>query len=257
MRGEEAGFNYHIALFFCCENRSGICHLHFLLSDLIEQAEFVVIELLGQVDVDLVRVHQTAGFLPKCILFLQAVFTDIHGSGRLIDTFAVLEERNHQLAQGEFSGSKAGLFPGLDGIEEGEMFILAECLLLETDDICLDLVFRLVIDTIDLLVAGIGDLFGIFGKLDLGDEVAIVILDGSQLVDAAERRIVLGSDQIGADAPGGDRRSLVFQGVDQVLVQVVGGGDDRVREAPLLRVPLSRMYWKVLIAFGTPDFRVS
>ena len=39
-----------------------------------------------------------------------------------------------------------------------------------------------------------------------------------------------------ADAPGGDGRALVLQGVDQVLVQVVGGGDDRIREACLVEL---------------------
>ena len=122
---------------------SGVCHLHFLLSDLIEQAELVVIQLLGQVDVDLVRVHQTAGLFPQSILFLHAVGADIHGLGRSVNAFAVLEQGDHELAQGELTGCQPGLFPGFHGIEEGEGLVLAVDFFLETDDICLYLVFGL------------------------------------------------------------------------------------------------------------------
>ena len=69
-----------------------------------------------------------------------------------------------------------GLFPGLDGIEDGELLVLTEGLFFKTDNICLDLVFGLIVDTVDLLVAGIGDLFGVLGQLDLGDEIAVVVL---------------------------------------------------------------------------------
>ena len=59
--------------------------------------------------------------------------------------------------------------------------------------------------------------------------------DGRQLVHAAEGGAVLGGDQVGADAPGIDGRALHFQAVDQLLVQVVGGGDHRVGETGLVQ----------------------
>ena len=37
-----------------------------------------------------------------------------------------------------------------------------------------------------------------------------------------------------ADTPGCDGRALVLQGIDQVLIQVVGGGDDGIRETGLI-----------------------
>ncbi len=134
------------------------------------------------------RVHETAGLFPESVLLLQAVIADLHSFGRLVDTFAVLEKRNHQFAKGEFTGMELGLFPGLDGIEDGELLVLTEGLFFKTDNICLDLVFGLIVDTVDLLVAGIGDLFGVLGQLDLGDEIAVVVLDSSQLVDARPGR---------------------------------------------------------------------
>lgn len=64
------------------------------------------------------RVHETAGLFPESVLLLQAVIADLHSFGRLVDTFAVLEKRNHQFAKGEFTGMELGLFPGLDGMKK-------------------------------------------------------------------------------------------------------------------------------------------
>ena len=185
-------------------------HGHFLFCDLIQELEFVVIELLGQVYIDLVGIYETAGFLPEGILLLQAVVADLHGLFGFIDTFSVFEERDHELAQGVLAGLHAGPFPGLDGIEELQRLILGENLFLEADQVSLDLVGRLLVDAVDLFVAGVRDLLRVLGEFDLGDKIAVVILDSRQLVDAAEGRIVLGRDQVRAHAPGGDGRALAL-----------------------------------------------
>ena len=57
------------------------------------------------------------------------------------------------------------------------------------------------------------------------------VTDRRQLVHAAGGGIVLGGDQVGAHAPGGDGGPLYLQAVDEVFVQVIGGGDDRIGEA--------------------------
>ena len=56
----------------------------------------------------------------------------------------------------------------------------------------------------------------------------------AELVDAAQRRIVLAGDQPRADAPDVDGRALGLEVPDDLLVEVARGGDLRVREAGLI-----------------------
>ena len=58
-------------------------------------------------------------------------------------------------------------------------------------------------------VARVGDLLGVLGEFDLRDEfTGLFIQDGSQLVDTAEGRAILGGDQVSANAPGVDGCTL-------------------------------------------------
>ena len=128
------------------------------------------------------------------------------------------------------------LFPCLDRIEEQKGILLIELFIHETDQICDNLASLLVIDSLDGLVARIGNLFCIFRKLDLRDKFACVtVLDGSQLINAAEGRAVLGGDEVCADTPGRDGSALNLQAVDQVFIQIVGGGDDCIRESGVIQ----------------------
>ena len=78
----------------------------------------------------------------------------------------------------------------------------------------------------DDLIAGVRDLLGVLGLLDLRDKfLLLVIPDRGQLVYAAEGRAVFGSDHVGAYSPGGDGGALILQAGDQVLVQVAGSRD--------------------------------
>lgn len=87
----------------------------------------------------------------------------------------------------------------------------------------------LIVNTADGLVARIGDLFCVLGQFDLRNEFSgFLILNGSQLVYAAEGRTVFGGDQVGTDTPGVDGSALQLQGRDQGLIQVVGSGDDSI-----------------------------
>ena len=47
------------------------------LSDFIEKTKLGVIQLSGQVDVDLVRVDETSGFLPEGVLLCKALLADL------------------------------------------------------------------------------------------------------------------------------------------------------------------------------------
>ena len=69
-----------------CEGLRSALDALCLLADFVEQAELGVIQLSGKVDVDLVRVDETSGFLPEGVLFGQALFADVHGLGECVDT---------------------------------------------------------------------------------------------------------------------------------------------------------------------------
>ena len=140
------------------------------LADFVEQAELGVVQLSGEVDVDLVRVDETSGFLPEGVLLFQALLADVHGLGEVVDALAVLEQRDHEFPKFEFAGFEFRLLPGLSGIEEDQRTLIGESLFLEADQVGDDLVACLFIDTVDLLVAGVGDFLGVLGELDLGFE---------------------------------------------------------------------------------------
>ena len=142
---------------------------------------------------NLMRVYQTAGLIPQRRLFFLAVFADVHNLWRLVNTFAVFEDWNEKFAHGVGARREVCLFPCLDRIEEQKGILLIELFIHETDQICDNLASLLVIDSLDGLVARIGNLFCIFRKLDLRDKFACVtVLDGGQLINAAEGRAGLG-----------------------------------------------------------------
>ena len=177
------------------------------------------------------RVDKTSGFLPEGILLLEAVITDVHGLTALIDALTVNKERYHQLAQGILTGFELGLLPGLDGIEQGQRIVFREDFLIQADQVSDQLAGGFLINTVDLLVAGVGDLLGILGNLDLGQVAAVILLNRGQFVNAAEGRVVLGCDQVRTYAPGTDGGTLGLQGRDQVLIQIIGSGDHGIFKA--------------------------
>ncbi len=176
-------------------------------------------------------IHQALRLLPQGVQLPLAIGPDVHDAGGGIAALAVLEDLLHQRAQAVSAGLELRLLPGLQGVEEHQVILLPVFLLRQADQVGLYLAVLFLIDSVYLLVPGIRDFLAVLGELDLGDEIPLFIPDGRQLVHAAEGGIVLGGDQVGAHAPGGDGCALDLQAVDQVLVQVVGGGDHRVREA--------------------------
>ena len=121
------------------------------------------------------------------------------------------------------------LLPGFDGIEEEKGFVLVINLVCQTDEISDNLVICSIVNSVNRLISRICHFFRIFGQLNLRNEFACFpIQDSGQLVHSAEGRAVLGGDQVGSHAPGVDGSSLNFQAVDQILVQIVGRGNDGV-----------------------------
>ena len=69
--------------------------------------------------------------------------------------------------------------------------------------------------------AGVGDLDSLLGQLDAVVPGAVVLLHGRELVHAAERGLVVGRGQLGANAPDRDGRALLPEALDQVFVERV------------------------------------
>ena len=125
-------------------------------------------------------------------------------------------------------------FPGFLRIKEQERFVFAESLFVQADQVCLDFVGCFLINPVNLLVSGIGNLLGVFRQFNLRKEFPVLPLDRCQLINAAKGRIVFCRNQVRSHTPGGDRRSLRLQRQNQVFIQVIGCGDNRIREARLI-----------------------
>ena len=76
-------------------------------------------------------------------------------------------------------------------------------------------------EAINFFEAGVCDLADILADFDLGDYIAIVVLDRAQLVHAAEHGIGFGGDKPLADAEGIDLSALEQQLGDEPLVEGV------------------------------------
>ena len=168
---------------------------------------------VGQIHVYLMGIVEPLCLIPDGILFLRTVIPDLHDRGRRIYAFALLEYRNQKFPQG--IGAAPNLcffsrFPG--GSKIIISLLLVKGFVRQTDQIRPDFSRGLVVNPVDGFIARVRDLFRIFGKLDLGDEFSLFILDGRQLVHAAEGRAVPGGDQVGSHAPGGDGCPPGFSG---------------------------------------------
>ena len=69
---------------------------------------------------------------------------------------------------------------------------------------------------------------GRMGSFFLRCKFAVHIADRCQFVYTTKRRAVSGGDQACTNTPGSDFGSLNFQCFDQIFIQIVGSGDDRI-----------------------------
>lgn len=175
----------------------------------VQQLIFQMPELIGEIHMNTVRIFETQRLLPERIQLLMAIVADLHNLRRLVHAFSVLKDRHQQLPQGIAVRGKMSLLPGLDGIKQQKGIGGIIAFLYEADQVSDDLAGILIINALNGLVARVGDLLGILRKLDLGNEFAgLFVLDGSQLVDTAKGRAILGSNQVGAHTPGIDGGTL-------------------------------------------------
>ena len=88
------------------------------------------------------------------------------------------------------------------------------------------------------------DLADILADLDLGDDIAVLVLHCDELIDAAEDRLALGGNETLADAEGVDLRVLHPEILNKVLVERVRNGDGALRPARLVE-HLTRLAGKI------------
>lgn len=69
----------------------------------------------------------------------------------------------------------------------------------------------LAVKAVDLFKVGVGDLADVLADLDLRDDVAVLVLDGRELVHAAEHRLAARGDEPLAHAEAVDLRALAQQ----------------------------------------------
>ena len=58
--------------------------------------------------------------------------------------------------------------------------------IVEADKVCDSLAGFVGVEAVQLLEAGVGDLFDVFAYLDFGSDVALSVLGGNKLVNTAE-----------------------------------------------------------------------
>ena len=178
-------------------------------------------QLLRKVYVNFLRIYETAGFIPQSILFFLAVCTQIHDFRRSIDTFALTDDWNQKLTEFIGAAEDFSLLPCISRIKNDHRLLRIKDFVCETDEISFDLAGGFAVNTINGLVARIGDFLSVFGKFDLRSEgAASVIFDCGELIYTTESRVIFAGDQVGADTPGINFGILSLQAVDQVFVEV-------------------------------------
>ena len=202
---------------------------------LVQKSVLDVPELLGEIHVVGVGVGEAADLLPHTVPLGQAVGADLVQGGEVVDQLAVLEDLDKQLGGGEVGEGLA--LPGVLGVEDLQGLRVVDGLVVEADQVGLGLARIAAAEAVDLLEVGGGDLAHILGDLDLGEDGAVGLLNGAELVDAAEDGVALGGDEALAHAEGIHLGALADQLADDILVQGVGDHDLAVEPARLVQHP--------------------
>ena len=195
---------------------------------LVQQIRFNLIQTVGKIHIYFMRIHQTAGFIPESLLFMETILTDIHYRGRFIDTLSLVKHFHHQFSHGIGAAFQMGLLPGFHRIKDHQVFRFVKAVVYQADQIGFQFSIGLLINPVHRFISGIRHFFGILGQLDLGHKITVTGLDCRQLVNAAECGTVLGGDQIGSHSPGSNLCPLRLQAVNQIFIQIAGSRYDRV-----------------------------
>src|SRR5262249_14956032 len=83
--------------------------------------------------------------------------------------------------------------------------------------------------------ARVGSLGHLLGKLQLILPGAVRPPKRGKLIDAAQRRMIVGGDELCPHAPDVDRCPLMLEALDNVFVEIVAANDYRFLEARLIQ----------------------
>ena len=144
--------------------------------------------------------------VPQGIHLLGAVGLDLLQRRAIVHPLAVLEDRHQQLPGLEVIHVLS--LPGGHGVKDGQALRVVHRLVMHGDVVRDGLAGVAPVKAIHLLEVGNGDLLHVLADLDLGDHGAVRLLDGHQLVHAAEHRLGLGGDHALAHTEQVDLRAL-------------------------------------------------
>ena len=89
---------------------------------IVQQRGLGVVEFLGKVHINFVRVEETFRLIPESLFFLPAELCDLCDGWRLIFAFAADKDRFQDLFHSVGAAFETGLFPGRVRIEEEQVF---------------------------------------------------------------------------------------------------------------------------------------
>ena len=217
----------------------------------MQQPVLDVPQLLRQIDVIGMRVVKTLDLVPECVDLLGAVFLNVVQLRQLVDQLAVFEDRHEQLLRRKVIDPLA--LPRRLRVENFQIAAVVDRLVVDAQIVRDGLAGVVAEETVDLFEVRVRDLAHVLADLDLGDDSPVLVLDGRQLVHAAEHGLGFGRDEPFADAEQVDLRALVEDVLDNILVERVRARDFAALPACLVE-QLPRLFRQIRHVAGVePD----
>ena len=130
-------------------------------------------ELLGKVNVVVVRIAEAANLVPHTLDLLGTVLTDLGKRGERVDLLAVFKHLNEQL--GCRIILKRLALPGRYGVKDLERLCIVDRLIVKADQVSLSLAGLATAESVDLLEVRCGDLAHVLADLYLGDDISLLV----------------------------------------------------------------------------------
>ena len=166
------------------------------------------------------RILKSLDRIPERVDLLCAVILDIVDGRGFVDRLTVIEDLNKELSC--LVILKCLGLPCLNGIEDLIGLTGRDLFACNEQDISHSLAGCLVVESYDLLIAGSRDLAGILGDLHLGDNITVLILDCSDLINASEYGFCLGRDKPLTYTEGIYACALTDKVSDEIFVESIG-----------------------------------
>lgn len=139
------------------------------------------------------RIFKTLYLVPECFQLFGAVNPDFIQRRLFINKLAVFEYRYMKFSCCVVC--KRLCFPYCIGIENSVRLCAVNCFIVYTKFVRKCLAAFIVIETVQLLVMGIGYLCGVFTYFYLGNDVSLLILHCRQLINTSEHGCALCGDE--------------------------------------------------------------